>query len=113
MWGNVTPYVTSFLVQFDPTVTYHKTLHVYTAVFLGQSLFMFLGGQLEKNIGPRLTCYVGAGLLSCGTYLSSFCKSISSLVVCQASIFAVMVAYLASRQILTFALYLIDRALLG
>ena len=85
MWGNITPYVTSYLVQFDPTVTYHKTLHVYTAVFLGQSLFMYLGGQLEKQIGPRMTCYIGAAMISSGTYLSSYCKSISALVVCQVS----------------------------
>ena len=26
MWGNVTPYITSYLVQFDPTVNYHSTL---------------------------------------------------------------------------------------
>src|SRR6056300_604649 len=64
MWGNIAPYITSYLVQFDPTVTYHHTLHVYTAVFLGQSLFMYLGGQLEKRLGPRLTSYIGASLIS-------------------------------------------------
>ncbi|KAL3803216.1 hypothetical protein HJC23_003491 [Cyclotella cryptica] len=79
MWGNVTPYVTSYLVQFNPDVSYHNTLHVYTAVFLGQSLFMYLGGQLEKKIGPRTTCFIGAALISSGTYLSSYCKSISTL----------------------------------
>ncbi len=26
MWGNVAPYITSYLVQFDPEVTYHNTL---------------------------------------------------------------------------------------
>lgn len=80
MWGNIAPYITSYLVQFDPTVTYHHTLHVYTAVFLGQSLFMYLGGQLEKKIGPRLTAYIGVTLISGCTYLSSYCQSLSSLI---------------------------------
>jgi len=83
MWGNVTPYITSYLVQFDPTVNYHSTLNVYTAVFLGQALFMYAGGQLEKNVGPRMTCFIGAAMISSGTYLSSYCKSISTLVFCQ------------------------------
>lgn len=84
MWGNVAPYITSYLVQFDSNVTYHNTLHVYTAVFLGQSLFMYLGGQLEKKIGPRSTSYIGATLISSGTYASSYCKSLSHLILCQA-----------------------------
>ncbi|KAL7549678.1 hypothetical protein ACHAWF_012946 [Thalassiosira exigua] len=80
MWGNVAPYITSYLVQFDPDVSYHHTLHVYTAVFLGQSLFMYLGGQLEKKIGPRPTAYLGAALISGCTYLSATCKSLQELV---------------------------------
>jgi len=84
MWGNVAPYITSYLVQFDSNVTYHNTLHVYTAVFLGQALFMYLGGQLETKIGPRSTSYIGATLISSGTYASSYCKSLSHLIFCQA-----------------------------
>jgi len=84
MWGNVAPYITSYLVQFDPEVSYHNTLHVYTAVFLCQALFMYSGGQLEKKIGARATAYLGALLISGGTYASSYCKSISSLILFQA-----------------------------
>ncbi|KAL7530406.1 hypothetical protein ACHAXR_003482 [Thalassiosira sp. AJA248-18] len=80
MWGNIAPYITSYLKQFDEDVSYHQTLHVYTAVFLGQSLFMYLGGQLEKKIGPRPTAYLGATLISGCTYLSSYCKSLYSLI---------------------------------
>lgn len=84
MWGNIAPYITSYLVQYDPDVTYHHTLHVYTAVFLGQSLFMYLGGQLEKKIGARSTSYLGAALISGGTYASSNCKSLKGLIFLQA-----------------------------
>ena len=75
---------TSYLVQFDPHVTYHKTLHVYTAVFLGQSLTMYLGGELEKIAGPRLTAYIGTIMISGGTYMSSYCTTLQSLIYCQA-----------------------------
>lgn len=44
---------------------------------------MYAGGQLEKNVGPRMTCFIGAAMISSGTYLSSYCKSISTLVFCQ------------------------------
>ena len=96
MWGNIAPYITSYLVQFDPEVTYHNTLHVYTAVFLCQSLFMYLGGQLEKKIGPRTTAYIGATLISSGTYASSYCKSLSNLILCQAIVgFGIGLSYAA------------------
>jgi OFA family oxalate/formate antiporter-like MFS transporter len=75
---------TSYLVQFDPKVTYHNTLHVYTAVFLGQSLTMYLGGELEKVAGPRLTAYIGTIMISGGTYFSSNCTTLQSLIYCQA-----------------------------
>ena len=104
MWGNVTPYVTSYLVQFDSTVTYHRTLHVYTAVFLGQSLFMYLGGQLEKKIGPRLTCFIGASMISACTYASSYCKTISGLVLCQVRLLNSAWIPLAATYVCSFAM---------
>ena len=44
---------------------------------------MFLGGQLEKKIGPRPTAYLGATLISGCTYLSSTCTSLQELVFLQ------------------------------
>lgn len=41
---------------------------------------MYLGGQLEKKIGPRTTSYIGAALISGCTYMSSYCKSLYSLI---------------------------------
>ena len=84
MWGSISPYITSYLIQFDESVTYHQTLHVYTAIFLGQSLFMYLGGQLEKKLGPRMTAYIGATLISGCTYLSSYCTTLQWLIFLQA-----------------------------
>eukprot|EP00984_Skeletonema_dohrnii_P004153 scaffold1444_cov118-Skeletonema_dohrnii-CCMP3373.AAC.2 len=45
---------------------------------------MYSGGQLEKKIGARATAYLGALLISGGTYASSYCKTLSSLILCQA-----------------------------
>jgi len=45
---------------------------------------MYMGGQLEKKIGPRLTSYLGAFLISGCTYMSSYCKSLPSLIFFQA-----------------------------
>ncbi len=45
---------------------------------------MYSGGLLEKKIGARATAYLGALLISGGTYASSYCKSISSLILFQA-----------------------------
>jgi len=86
MWGNITPYITSYLVQYDPSVTSHHTLHVYTAIFLGQSLFMYMGGQLEKKVGPRPTSFIGAVMISGCTYASSFSTSLYSLIFLQAMV---------------------------
>lgn len=83
LWGNISPYVTSYLRQYSPGLTAHKTLHVYTVTFLGQALTMYHGGQLEKKIGPRYTALLGVFLISGGTFLSSFCTSLEGMVICQ------------------------------
>ena len=72
------------MVQFDPTVTQHSALHIYTGIFLGQSLTMYLGGRLEKSVGPRPSAYVGAAIVSGCTYLSSNCTTLRSLAFLQA-----------------------------
>lgn len=84
LWGTITPYVTSYLQMFDETITTHRTLHVYTVTFLGQAITMYGGGLLEKRIGARSTALLGTFLISAGTFLASFCTSLSSVVVSQA-----------------------------
>eukprot|EP00588_Corethron_pennatum_P035059 CAMPEP_0194347746 /NCGR_PEP_ID=MMETSP0171-20130528/106163_1 /TAXON_ID=218684 /ORGANISM="Corethron pennatum, Strain L29A3" /LENGTH=620 /DNA_ID=CAMNT_0039115033 /DNA_START=138 /DNA_END=2000 /DNA_ORIENTATION=+ len=83
MWGNVTPYITSYLAQFNPVITYHDTLHVYTILLLGQSFAMFPGGVLEEMIGPSRTVLLATLLISGGTYASSYCTALEKLVACQ------------------------------
>mmetsp|Transcript_2247 Transcript_2247/g.3874 ORF Transcript_2247/g.3874 Transcript_2247/m.3874 type:complete len:527 (-) Transcript_2247:349-1929(-) len=83
LWGNISPYVTSYLRQYSPELTAHKTLHVYTVTFLGQALTMYHGGQLEKKIGPRYTALFGVVLISGGTFFASYCTSLEAMIACQ------------------------------
>ena len=84
LWGTITPYVTSYLQMFDETISTHRTLHVYTVTFLGQAVTMYGGGLLEKRIGARSTALLGTFLISAGTFIASFCTSLSTVVVSQA-----------------------------
>lgn len=84
MWGCITPYVTSYLHQFDSNVNYNSTLHVYTAVLFGQTMSMYFGGLIETVIGPKLTALIGTALISGGTFFSSYCCHIEQLLACQA-----------------------------
>jgi len=54
-WGNLTTYVTSYLRRYDPSVTLDKTLLVFALASCGMAATMYLGGIIERRIGPRLT----------------------------------------------------------
>jgi len=84
MWGCITPYVTSYLHQFDSNINYNSTLHVYTAVIFGQTISMYFGGLIETAIGPKLTALIGTVLISGGTFFSSYCIHLRQLLACQA-----------------------------
>ena len=71
-------------IQYDATITTHRTLHVYTVTFLGQALTMYGGGLLEKKIGARTTALLGTVLISGGTFAASFCTTLHALVLSQA-----------------------------
>jgi len=45
---------------------------------------MYLGGRLERRVGPRPSAYVGAAIVSGCTYLSSRCTTLRSLAFLQA-----------------------------
>jgi predicted MFS family arabinose efflux permease len=41
---------------------------------------MYVGGRIERKIGPRFTAYLGCGMLVAGVFLSSFAKSVAVLI---------------------------------
>lgn len=50
---------------------------------------MFLGGVLEKKIGPKYTCAIGGYLIVIGTLLSSFMKSLNGIIMTEGIFFGI------------------------
>jgi len=71
-WGNITPYVTSYLKSQGHDVSYGETSFVLAFASFFQGLSMFFGGKLQSKLGLRGTALLGGGVLSLGTALSFF-----------------------------------------
>lgn len=80
IWANITSAVTGYLRRFDPSLTYNDTILVYASALGTQGMTMFLGGLIEKRIGAPLTVLVGGFSVVLGTFLSSFCTTLSGFV---------------------------------
>jgi OFA family oxalate/formate antiporter-like MFS transporter len=80
-WGDLSTYATSYLRRFDKTITLDKTLAVFAIASCGIAITMYWGGVIEKKLGPRLTAYLGCGMLVAGVFLTSFAKSLSVMIV--------------------------------
>jgi len=50
---------------------------------------MFLGGVLEKTIGPKYTCLIGGYLIVIGTLLSSFMTSLNGIIITEGILFGI------------------------
>jgi len=88
-WGNITTFVTAYLRRYDQSITYNDTLLVYATALGCQGLFMFLGGVLEKNIGPKYTCLIGGYLIVFGTLLSSFMTTLNGMILSEGVFFGI------------------------
>ena len=88
-WGNITTFVTAYLRKYDSSITYNDTLLVYATALGCQGLTMFLGGVLEKNIGPKYTCLVGGYLIVFGTLLSSFMTTLHGMILTEGVLFGI------------------------
>ncbi|XP_045126345.1 uncharacterized protein LOC123513306 isoform X9 [Portunus trituberculatus] len=63
-FGNMMTYMVSYMHQrVDPTITYANILWVNSITTMAQGFFMVLGGLLEKQAGPQLTCLLGCSIL--------------------------------------------------
>eukprot|EP00746_Dinoflagellata_sp_MGD_P007525 gnl/MRDRNA2_/MRDRNA2_114905_c0_seq1.p1 gnl/MRDRNA2_/MRDRNA2_114905_c0~~gnl/MRDRNA2_/MRDRNA2_114905_c0_seq1.p1 ORF type:complete len:607 (+),score=100.29 gnl/MRDRNA2_/MRDRNA2_114905_c0_seq1:97-1917(+) len=71
-WGNITPYVTSYLKSQGHDVSYGETSFVLAFASFFQGLSMFFGGKFQSKLGLRGTALLGGGVLSLGTALSFF-----------------------------------------
>mmetsp|Transcript_10470 Transcript_10470/g.11278 ORF Transcript_10470/g.11278 Transcript_10470/m.11278 type:complete len:498 (-) Transcript_10470:327-1820(-) len=83
VWANITNAVTSYLRQFNPTLTYDDTIIVYAAALAAQGCTMLLGGLISQKIGPRYCCLLGSTILITGTFLASISTTFFELLFAQ------------------------------
>ena len=76
IWGNITPYVTSYLRVNDPTLTTANTFIIFPMTILLGAIFMQLGSYLMEKIHPRiqmtLGCILFAGPIIAASYMTNF-----------------------------------------
>uniref|UniRef100_A0A0L8HAN9 Major facilitator superfamily (MFS) profile domain-containing protein n=1 Tax=Octopus bimaculoides TaxID=37653 RepID=A0A0L8HAN9_OCTBM len=71
---NFAPYIVSYMRdrKVAPDLQYNESIWIFAMVLLGQGTTGFLGGMLERLIGPRLTTLAGAWIMSSGVLLTYF-----------------------------------------
>jgi len=79
LWSVITPAVTAYLRGWDPSLTYHDTLIVYSSSLAVQGVFMLIGGEIEVRSGPRFTVAVGAAILVFGVFAASLCTTLHAM----------------------------------
>lgn len=77
--GNLVPYVVSYTRARSHPEHVSATAGAWVAALNvgGQGFMMFLGGWLEKRIGPRLSTLAGGWLMSAGVLVSFFTIKVS------------------------------------
>jgi len=71
-WGNITPYVTSYMLWKGHDVNYRSTSFAFALTALSIGSFMSLGGVLQTYVGQSFTTLIGGWTLSLGVFLSAF-----------------------------------------
>ena len=71
-FGNLVPYLISYVRERSGPAHLHSGTGawIYALALVGQGLSMFVGGLMERRIGPRLSTLVGCGIMSLGVMLS-------------------------------------------
>ncbi|KAK6195536.1 hypothetical protein SNE40_000945 [Patella caerulea] len=70
----MSPYITSYMRKYnvEKNLQYTDSVWIFACSGMGQGASMFLGGVLEKKIGPRLATLLGSLFMSLGVFLSYF-----------------------------------------
>jgi len=79
-WGNETIYFTSWLRQYDSTLTYQQTLFTFGATTISLAIGGLPAGLLLPKFGPRAIGVFGAVLFAASTYLVILVRSLFGLV---------------------------------
>ncbi|XP_046547474.1 oxalate:formate antiporter-like isoform X2 [Haliotis rubra] len=71
-FGNLNPYLTSYIRKYSSpgNLQYGESVWIFSMSGMGQGLSMFLGGVINRYIGPRLTTLLGSMLMSAGVLLT-------------------------------------------
>ena len=75
------------------TETTAENTYIYAAAILGQASMMFVGGYINRRIGPRWTCLLGGWLMSLGVFLAGFCTTLAGWVLTYGLLFGVGVGF--------------------
>ncbi|CAI9721001.1 Hypothetical predicted protein [Octopus vulgaris] len=64
-YGNFAPYIVSYMryKKVEPDLQYNESVWIFAMVLLGQGTTGFIGGMLERLIGPRLTTLTGSWIM--------------------------------------------------
>ncbi|KAK3256401.1 hypothetical protein CYMTET_34464, partial [Cymbomonas tetramitiformis] len=89
IWGNIAPFVTSYLRQFDPNVTASDTLFVFATALMGLSFSLTFGGRMERKIGPKWTAMIGGYIMAASTFAAAQCRSVGALITVYGLVFGV------------------------
>ena len=78
-YGNVLPYVMSYIRLFSQSTDARLTDGVYAFVVqcVGYTVFILLGGAIVRFVGPRILCILGGCLFVCGLCLTYFAVNVS------------------------------------
>ena len=88
-FGILNPYVASYLRMKDRargqheaafTETTARNTFIFAAAVFGQAAFMFIGGYINRAIGPRWTALLGGWIMSLGVFLAGFCTTLTGWV---------------------------------
>ena len=71
-FGNLAPYLVSYVRERSHPSGLHagSGAWIYALALGGQGVSMFLGGLLERRLGPRISTLIGCGVMSTGVLLS-------------------------------------------
>mmetsp|Transcript_18491 Transcript_18491/g.25712 ORF Transcript_18491/g.25712 Transcript_18491/m.25712 type:complete len:477 (-) Transcript_18491:544-1974(-) len=86
-WGSLTPYITSYLRKFDPSVQYKDTIIVFMLTPAAQALAMPVGGMIEKKVGPCYTALLGSSVMCVGVILSAWATTTFQLLILYCLVF--------------------------
>ena len=78
-YGNYIPYIVSYIrARSHPSdLTYLTSEWLYTSTLAAQGCSMFLGGWLERKIGPRFSTLTGSAVMVSGVLASYFTVQVS------------------------------------